>query len=70
MNNLNHDIKNVVMSETMPKPGIRKLRGFGFELDIKTIMTRRNWFIGEDGIKRWEDNNQPVVPNVELTGSR
>lgn len=41
----------------------KKMRGFGFEFDIKT-MKRRNWFIGEDGIKRWSDNNQPCMPNA------
>jgi hypothetical protein len=40
----------------------KKIRGFGFEFDIKSGK-RRDWFIGEDGIKRWGDNNQPVVPN-------
>lgn len=35
------------------------LRGFGMTMDIKRG-TMRRWVVGEDGIKRWVDNNKPV----------
>ena len=36
------------------------LRGFGFTYDMATG-TSRTWYYGEDGIKRWADNDQPVT---------
>ena len=35
------------------------LRGFGFTYDMATG-TSRTWYYGEDGVKRWADNDQPV----------
>ena len=39
------------------------MRGFGMTLDLESG-TNRKWVIGEDEIKRWGDNNQPV--NADL----
>ena len=35
------------------------LRGFGFTFDVATRRIR-NWYVAEDGKKRWLDNNEPV----------
>lgn len=35
------------------------MRGFGFEFDLRGG-TVRNWYAGQDGIRRWADNDQPV----------
>ena len=35
------------------------MRGFGMDFDLKRG-TSRAWYAGDDGIKRWADNDQPV----------
>ena len=36
-----------------------RIRGFGFTFNPETGACR-NWYVGDDGIKRWLDNGQPV----------
>ncbi len=38
------------------------MRGFGMLFDLERG-TNRKWFVGDDGIKRWVDNNDPVKPS-------
>lgn len=37
------------------------LRGFGVHIDLLTGRVR-NWYAGEDGVQRWDDNDQPCTP--------
>lgn len=34
--------------------------GFGMTMDLERG-TMRHWVMGGDGVKRWADNNEPVV---------
>lgn len=39
------------------------LRGFGLRIEGGTP---RNWYAGDDGVRRWADNDQPVdIPTPE-----
>jgi hypothetical protein len=35
------------------------LRGFGFTFDTQTGRIR-NWYLDDNGVKRWADDNTPV----------
>lgn len=51
------EITNPIIVETMPKSEIRKLRGFGMEMDLQNGRIR-NWYIDSRGIKRWHDTDE------------
>lgn len=37
------------------------LRGFGMTLDLTTGRMRQ-WYVGEDGVRRWADDDTPTTP--------
>ena len=45
------------------------LRGFGFTYDMASG-TSRTWYYGEDGVKRWADNDQTVTPTQPKEAGR
>jgi hypothetical protein len=56
-------IKDGIQRLNMTK---KPLRGFGYLIDLKTGLTRK-WYINEQGVKCWHDNNKPcnlVEPKV------
>ena len=49
-------------------PESEMLRGFGFVFKVGAGTTR-NWYAGQDGIRRWSDNDQPMdtpVPDAPV----
>ena len=47
-----------------PKQKREHLKGFGMTLSMLNGVARY-WYVGDDGIKRWADNDKPVETDKE-----
>lgn len=45
--------------ESKPKPR-ESLKGFGMTFSMLNGVARY-WYVGDDGVKRWADNDKPVT---------